>query len=157
MATRRPLTFASLDDAVADAENLLAKGYEKCGNWTLGQCCGHVAHWLECGMNGFPKPPAPIRLFLWIARNSFGPGKLKQMMAGGQMPSGKPTMPESIPPATTDDAAAVARFKETVAKVKRFAGTPVPSPFFGPMDRDTWLRLNCVHAAHHLSFLVPRA
>ena len=38
-------------------------------------------------------------------------------------------------------------------RVNRFAGTPVPSPFFGPMDRDTWVKLNCVHAAHHLRFL----
>jgi hypothetical protein len=97
-------------------------------------------------------------LFLWIARNTFGPGKLKQYLAeGGEMPAGKPTMPQSIPAPNCDDAEGVAKFKEVVERVNRFAGTPVPSPFFGPMDRDTWVKLNCVHAAHHLRFLIPKS
>ena len=72
------------------------------------------------------------------------------------MPAGKPTMPQSVPPPGGDDAAGVARIRETVERVRAFAGPPLPSPFFGPMDRDTWVKLNCVHAAHHLSFLVPK-
>jgi hypothetical protein len=83
MATRRSLSFDSLDAAVADAEKLLAGGYEKHGQWSLGQVCGHLANWLGYAMDGFPKAPPPIRLMLWLARHSIGPAKLKQYLAGG--------------------------------------------------------------------------
>ena len=155
-ATRRTLNFDSLDASVADAENLLASGYDKAGQWSLGQVSGHLANWLGFAMDGFPKAPPPIRLMLWLARHSVGPKKLKHVLATGDMGIGKPTMPQSIPPADTDDREGVTRFAEVVSRVNRFAGTPLPSPFFGPMDRDTWVKLNCVHAAHHLSFLTPK-
>ena len=107
-------------------------------------------------MDGFPKAPPPIRLMLWLARHSIGPKKLKQYLATGDMGFGKPTMPQSVPAPGADDRDGVAKFREMVERVNRFAGTPLPSPFFGSMDRDTWVKLNCVHAAHHLSFLVPK-
>lgn len=156
MMARRALKFESLDAAVADAEKLLASGYDKAGQWSLGQCCGHLANWLGYAMDGFPKAPPPIRLMLWMARHSIGPGKLKQYLASGDMGTGKPTMPASIPSPDADDREGVQKYRETVERVNRFAGTPLPSPFFGPMDRDTWVKLNCVHAAHHLSFLAPK-
>ena len=154
---RRTVKFDTLDAAVADAEALLSKGYEKTGQWSLGQCCGHLANWLGFAMDGFPKAPVPIRMFLWIARNTIGPGKLKQYLANGDMGTGKPTMPQSVPAPGGDDRDGVAKFRETVDRAKMFAGTPRPSPFFGPMDREAWVKLNCVHAAHHLSFLVPKS
>ena len=157
MPTRQSLSFATLDAAVADAEMLLARGYDKAGNWDLSQVCGHLANWLGYAMDGFPRAPLPIRMMLWIARNTIGPGKLKQYLATGDMGLGKPTMPQSVPAPGGDDAAGVAKFRETVDRVRRFAGMPLPSPFFGLMDRDTWVKLNCVHAAHHLSFLVPKS
>ena len=156
MVVRRSLKFASLDDAVADAERLLAAGYDRARQWSLGQCCGHIASWLGYAMDGFPKPPAPLRMLMWVLRHTVGPGALTRVLANGEMKPGLPTSPQSVPAPTPDDAAGVAKLKETVARVNAFAGTPLPSPFFGPMDRDTWVRLNCVHAAHHLSFLTPK-
>ena len=154
--SRRTLRFATLHDAVADAEMLLAKGYDKTGQWNLGQCCGHLVNWLGYAMDGFPKAPPPIRLMLWMARHSVGPGMLKKVLASGEMGTGKPTMPASVPKPDADDREGVAKYRAMVERANRFAGTPLPSPLFGPMDRDTWVKLNCVHAAHHLSFLVPR-
>ena len=40
---RRTLTFASLTDAVHEAEGMLANGYIKVGSWSLGQVCGELA------------------------------------------------------------------------------------------------------------------
>jgi hypothetical protein len=157
MVARRTLKFASLDDAVADAEHLLAAGYDKAGQWSLGQCSGHIANWLGYAMDGFPRPPAPLRMLMWVLRHTVGPGALGRVMKSGEIKAGAPTMPQSVPAPNSDDAAEVAKLKETVARANAFAGTPLPSPFFGPMDRDTWVRLNCVHAAHHLSFLTPRS
>ncbi len=154
--TRRTLSFDSLDAAVADAERLLANGYDKTAQWNLGQCCGHLANWLGFAMDGFPKAPAPIRFMLWMGRNTVGPSMLKKVLATGTMGAGKPTMPASVPAADADDREGVEKFKAMVDRANRFAGPPLPSPLFGTMDRDTWVKLNCVHAAHHLSFLTPR-
>jgi hypothetical protein len=145
-----------LDEAIQDAEILLATGYDKTGKWTLGQSCGHLANWLSYAMDGFPKVPVPLRPLFWLARHSIGPRKLKQVLASGDMGVGNPTMPQSVPAPDADDRDGVAKYREMVERANRFAGTPLPSPLFGPMDRDTWVNLNCVHAAHHLSFLVPK-
>jgi hypothetical protein len=66
-------------------------------------------------------------------------------------------MPASVPPGDADDREGVEKLRVMVDRANRFAGPPLPSPFFGPMDSETWLRLNRVHAAHHLSFLSPKA
>lgn len=154
--SRRTLAFAALGEAVADAERLLEKGYDKTGQWNLGQICGHLANWLGYAMDGFPKAPPPIRLMMWMARHTMGPGILKKILASGEMRGGNPTAPQSVPAADADDREGVARFRKMVERANRFAGVPLPSPFFGPMDRDTWVKLNCVHAAHHLRFLLPK-
>jgi hypothetical protein len=153
--TRRQLKFQSLDDIVRDAETLLAKGYDKAGNWDLSQCCNHLTFWLTCPLDGFGKPPLPVRAFLWLARNTVGPGQLKKILANGFPPGGM-TDPASVKPSDGDDAAAVAKLKQAVERFRDHAGPIVPSPFFGPMTKETATQLQLTHAAHHLSFLVPK-
>ena len=153
---RRTLQFASLDDVVRDAEHLLAAGYERAGNWDLAQCCTHVAEWMRFPVEGFPKPPLPIQALLWMARNTVGPKKLRQYLDGGAMGTGKPTMPQTVIPSGGDAVVAVAKLGESVARFQAFTGTIHPSPFFGPMSKDDVMKLQLLHAAHHLSFLVPK-
>ncbi len=156
MAARRDLSFATLDDAVRDAERLLAAGYDKAGNWDLAQCCGHVAEWMRYGMDGFPRGPLPVRALLWGLRNTFGRRLLLKTLAAGKMPTGGPTAPQSVFPAGQDDAVGVAKLRDVVGRMVAFSGEPVPSPMFGRLTRDEWLRMHQLHAAHHLSFLVPK-
>ena len=146
MPERRKLTFATLNDVVRDAEVLLATGYERAGNWDLAQVCGHPADWMTFPVEGFPKPPLPIRMMLGLVRVTLGPGMLRKYLATG-MPAGKPTMPQSVHPAGGD---AAARFAA-------FPGPVHPSPLFGAMDKATATKLQLVHCAHHLSFLVGPA
>jgi hypothetical protein len=92
---------------------------------------------------------------LWALRKTIGRGMYEKYMATG-MPAGKPTMPDSVPPPGGDPAAAVARLRDAAARFKAHAGEIVPSPLFGPLTKEEATRLQLVHAAHHLSFLVPR-
>ena len=153
--TRRPLKFDSLAEVVRDAQNLLANGCDRAGNWDLAQCANHLAFWMTCPIDGFGKGPVPVRMFLWIARNTFGPGKLKSVLANG-FPPGGPTDPNSVKPTGGDAEEAVAKLTAAAARFAAYDGPIVPSPFFGPMDKDTALKLQLVHSAHHLSFLVPK-
>jgi hypothetical protein len=154
-AARRVLKFDSLGDAVRDAEQLLARGYEKAGTWDLAQVCGHLANWMTYPLDGFPKPPAPIRAVLWVLRKTVGRAKFEQYLARG-MPAGKPTMPDSVPPPGGDPAAAVARLRGAAERFQAHTGEVHPSPLFGAMTKDEATRLQLVHCAHHLSFLTPK-
>ena len=68
----RKLSFASLDEVAADAENRLTKGYDKAGNWDLAQVAGHVAEWMRFPIEGFPKPPIFIKPMLWLMKVTAG-------------------------------------------------------------------------------------
>jgi Protein of unknown function (DUF1569) len=156
MVARRTLKFATLDEVVRDAENLLANGYDRAGTWSLAQCCGHLVYWLTAPLDGFGNAPLPIAVFLWFARNTFGPKKLKQYIADRSFPAGAPTDPKSVPTADSDDRGAVEQLKLAAMRLKNHTGVILPSPMFGPMDKETAVKLQLVHCAHHLSFLVPK-
>jgi hypothetical protein len=156
MAVRRELRFDSLDDVVRDAEQLLAKGYDKAGNWDLAQACGHLANWMSYPLDGFPRPPLPIRLLLAVMRNTVGKRELRRVLDSGRMPAGGPTVRESVPPAGGDAAAAVARLRTAAERFRDHPGPVHPSPLFGALTKDEATRLQLVHCAHHLSFLIPK-
>src|SRR5262249_15626952 len=90
---RRKLTFATLDDVVRDAENLLAKGYDKAGNWDLAQVCSHLAEWMRFPMDGFPKIPLLLRPMFWLVRATVGKKMREKVLAEGFSAGGR-TMPQ---------------------------------------------------------------
>jgi hypothetical protein len=155
-AQRRQLQFGSLDDVIRDAERLLARGYEKAGSWDLAQVCNHLADWMGFQIDGFPKPPAPIRAVLWVMKKTIGRKKLLQYLADKSFPAGKPTMPQTVYAAGGDAQAAAERLRQNVERLKAYTGRIVPSPLFGPMTKDEAVGMQLVHAAHHLSFLIPK-
>jgi len=152
---RRKLSFATLDEVVGDAENLLAKGYERAGNWDLAQVAGHLANWLSYPVEGFPKVTLVLRPVAWLVRTTAGKRMRDGIIANGFKP-GTRTVPETVPVAGGNPADAVARLRQAAERLKAHTGPIVPSPLFGPMDKDTAVRLQLRHCEHHLSFLVPR-
>jgi len=152
---RRKLSFATLDEVVADAENLLARGYDKAGNWDLAQVAGHVAQWMRFPIEGFPKPPIFIKPILWLMKVTSGRKLLERTLSEGFSPGGH-TMPETVPPPGGNSAEAVARLRSAVERWKAHTSEVYPSPLYGAMTKDTALQLQLKHAAHHLSFLVPK-
>jgi hypothetical protein len=149
------LTFDSLDDVVRDAEHLLAAGYERAGNWDLAQCCTHLAEWMRFPVEGFPKMPLAVRPIIWLIRTTSGKRMREKVLAEGFSAGGR-TMPQTVPAPGGDPAAAVARLKAAAGRFQAHAGPVHPSPVFGPMNKDEATKLQLVHCAHHLSFLVPK-
>ncbi|MCE9563709.1 MAG: DUF1569 domain-containing protein [Planctomycetes bacterium] len=151
---RRKLSFATLDEVVADAENLLAKGYDRAGNWDLAQVCLHLADWLRFPVEGFPVPFV-MRPMFWLLRNTFGPGMKRKVLAEG-MPAGNPTIRSTVAVSGGDPTAAVAKLKEAAKLFANHTGRIRVSPIFGKMDKEETLRLQLRHCEHHLSFLIPK-
>lgn len=153
---RRDLRFSNLDEVIADVEILRARGYEKAGNWNLAQVCGHLANWLGYPVNGFPKAGCLVGSILGLMRVTVGKKLLRKTLARGSMRAGGQTMPESVPAATEDEAGAAAKLKEAARRFKEHPGEYHPSPLFGQLTRDEALKLQLIHCAHHLSFLIPK-
>jgi Protein of unknown function (DUF1569) len=154
---RRKLDFNSFDEVLADAERLLQSGYEKAGNWDLAQVCGHLAEWLRFPLDGYPSVPLLIAPMIWAVRKLAGRKMRDRILNSGRFQTGGRTLPQTVPPPGGDEAAAVAQLRQTIERFKRHDGPFHPSTLYGQMTRDEWTRLNLIHCAHHLSFLVPRS
>ena len=154
---RRPLEFSSLDEVVNDINALLENGYESVGKWDLAQCCGHLNEWMRFPMDGYPKPNLVVGLILGFVKMMRGKSMLAGILQKKTFPEGGPTMPDTVFNAgSRDDGQVVSEFAGTIDRLKNYQGKIQPSPLFGEMDRDTMIKLQLVHCAHHLSFLLPR-
>ncbi|HJZ92611.1 MAG TPA: DUF1569 domain-containing protein, partial [Gemmataceae bacterium] len=107
-------------------------------------------------VEGFPKAPAPIRAILWVLRKTGGRKKLLTYIGSGTFPAGRPTIPETVLPPGGDPREAVEKLRRSAERLKGYSGPIVPSPLFGSMTKDEAVRMQLVHCAHHLSFLVPK-
>ncbi len=154
--TRRTLKFATLADAVRDAQALLAKGYDKAGKWSLGQACYHLALWVRYPLDGFPPLPAWQRPLAWALRNTVAPAYTRRVMASGKVPTGIPAPLGTVPPTAVADADGVTQYEAQVDRLRDYQGVPHCSPLLGQLSNAELKTLSCVHAAHHLSFLVPK-
>ena len=56
---RRPLRYATFDDLLADAHQLATHGYDRVGNWSLGQIAYHDRFGRLTGFCFTPGPDGP--------------------------------------------------------------------------------------------------
>ncbi len=89
-------------------------------------------------------------------RKTIGRKKLLGYLKDKTFPAGKPTMPQTVHPPGGDERAAVEKLKQAVERLKAYTESIVPSPLFGHMTKDEAVGMQLVHAAHHLSFLIPK-
>ena len=154
-ATRRQLVWTDLEEVIADVDRLASSGHKSSGKWNLTQCCGHLADWMTFPLEGFPKPPWPIRLLLIILKPVIGQRQLRKMLRSRVMPKGIPTSPETVYLSNREESEEIARLKRAIAKLQASDGPYHSSPLFGDMSREDLFQLQVIHAAHHLSFLTP--
>ena len=152
---RRTLRFETIDDALAEAERLVAADREgrlaRAGNWSLGKTLGHLATWTEFALNGYPREvhaPLPVRVILRMMR-----GRIlnKGMVPGvkvGRLPGGTVGLDE-VPPEV-----GLARWRTALHRLKASAPT-IDNPAFGRLTHEEWVKLNLRHAELHLGNQVP--
>jgi hypothetical protein len=147
---RRELTFLDYADVIAEIDRLASRGYERTGQWTLGQVCRHLSYYMRGSLEGYP-----FRL-PWIIRKLIGGRLLRKLLSDAPMPSGKPTVPASRPPDHVPEERAVAEARELLERLRAHTGPVHPSPIFGTLTPEQARALHLKHAAHHLGFLVPK-
>ena len=155
-AERRRLRFTSIDDAIAEAERLVAadrSGQLDCvGIWKLGQALGHLATWANFAFDGYPpevRAPLPVRMILRMMR---GTVLKKGMTAGvriGKLPGGTVGLEEM------DAEEGLRRFRAAMERLRKSPPT-ISNPVFGPLTHEQWIQLNLRHAELHLGFQCPR-
>jgi len=154
--TKRSLKYEHTDAMLGDVRSLLEAGYLSHGNWTLGQACGHVADWMRYPIDGFPRPPLPIRLLLWTMKHTIGPSMKRKILAEG-FSGGMATAPQSVPDAAHfSDQQGLEKLQQTVEHVAAYDGPFHPSPLFGEMDKAMLITITLLHAEHHLGYLEPK-
>ena len=148
MPERRNLNYASTADVAADIRRLRDAGYDKCGQWSLPQACHHLN--VTCRFVMSPAEPQ--------ANTPEQDGRrpmLARVMETGKLPPGIEA-PEAVRPPADAPESAVDDLLATLAAFERFPGPFRPHRLFGNLSHAEMRRLTLIHAAHHLSHLVPR-
>jgi hypothetical protein len=150
-AARRELHFETLDDILADAEQVTAGPHHATGNWTAAQNLWHVA--FTIGMLGrgldqsFPLPMKVLGRVLRTFKMHVKPIK------PGLNPPSKVAAVFHPPEETTLDAA-LQKLRDEIAYANE-NGMPHPSPLFGKLPPDQAVAMQCRHAELHLGFIHP--
>jgi hypothetical protein len=155
---RRALRFSTLADVKADLLELHSRSYTKNGKWDLSQVAEHLSDWMAFPMDGFPQMPFVIKLLIGAMRVTRGKSLYKKFVANQRMPTGQPTMPQTVHlPSTANDGnqRSVERLITLIDRLEGFRGPIHPSPLFGALNYDELVALQLAHCAHHFSFLVP--
>jgi len=146
---RRELDFTDLDQLTAELTRLRDTGYTPEGNWSLGQTCDHLAIFFRGSLEGFSQRVP------WLIRVLFGKLILRSILKNRGMREGVKVPKSFLPGEPGDDAQSVETLLGLIDRFRAHSGDYQPSPFFGHLSRERWIELHLIHAAHHLSFLVP--
>ena len=152
MIKRRRIRFESAAQVAADARWLLAGGYQCARRWTLAKVCEHLSQTIEASVDserGFGGFKAPLRYRV------VGRPVMHLILLSRWIPAGV-KLPEAVLPKSEDDPKAVGRLTRALEAMEKHQGVWSAHPFFGRMTDRQWRAYHLVHAAHHLSFLVPR-
>ena len=145
---RRELQLADLDAVLNECRRLLETGYQRHGNWSLGQICNHLRLTIDANVQGYPTWMMLIGLPLRpLLRRWFLP-KLMQ----GISPVGIRTAGRFVPAQDLSDAEEI-NLLETSIRQFRNAESLHGHPGFGQMSKEDFEQFHLVHAVHHLRFL----
>lgn len=146
-ATRRSgLSFDTEDQIIAEIDRL-RRGYARTGDWSLSQACWHLNIGTQARMK--PGPHAPDTPEQTARRPM-----LEKVLATGDLPEGI-TAPEPMLPPTSSDDSAIDALIASLRQFKTFTGEIAPHRLFGKLSDADARKLNRIHCARHLSFLVP--
>lgn len=148
---RRDLRLETLDAVLEECESLMSTGYERHGNWSLGQMCNHMRLTMESNMHGYPAWMSILGLPL---RPILRRVALPRLLRGNSI-KGVKTAGMFVPSDALDDAEELRKFRECIHAFVSTTSPLHPHPGFGRMSHEEFERFHAAHSAHHLAFLTP--
>ncbi len=149
---RRTIDFRSANEVIDEIALLRGGAYDRAGNWNLTQICQHLSGTMDGGMDGFGfRVPWILRATVveWGFRFA-----LKRRKLGSGFPTFKilkPSYHESI-----DDDSIIDACIASCRRASEFDGSLKEYALLDNLSVKDWQDFMWIHAAHHLSFLVPR-
>lgn len=147
---RRRLNHLNFDEVLADVERLRQEGYERVGEWELGQIADHLAGTIHGSIHGFPFQMP------WVFRRFYGPSAFKKILEVRRLKSGVKLPPSARPPRDAPLAPAVERLASAIREFEAHDGHLQEHPMLGKLSKEDWRQFHLIHCSHHLGFLVPR-
>src|SRR5262249_26125168 len=127
---------------------------QKGGNWSLDQCCQHLARWIEFSIDGFPfKYPWYLRLIGRLVRVASWHWLVWMLLRPGFVnpPSARAVEPDS----SVSAGDGVKYLLQQISRIESGERMVQPSPVEGPITHDQWCYFHLRHAELHLSFQIP--
>lgn len=151
MPGRRELSFDRLDQVMSEVDRLVAGGHSTVGRWSLAEILQHLASTLRMTIEPPPgqKPPP------WLIRKTIGPLVLRRILKSGRMPEGLKGPAALMPRPGTDARDEAQQLRAAIRLFLDCFPESYDHPFFGRVSRPNFTRLQCIHCAHHLSFVLP--
>jgi hypothetical protein len=148
-AQRRELHFSSLNEILADAEQVLSKPHRTLGSWSGGQICQHLAKTMDVMLNDVTlRTPLVLRILGPMVKRFV---LTRPMRPGFKLPSWAAS---TLLPAQVSDEEGLAHLRRSIGRLLACADLK-PHPIFGKLTLDEAVRLHCRHAELHLSHIVP--
>ncbi|WDI43927.1 DUF1569 domain-containing protein [Bremerella sp. P1] len=145
VAGRRDLHYSTLQDVLADAQELAAAGsVQTLGNWTPAQVFEHLAKAFEMSLDGATfQAPLPLR---WVAQTFLKKNLLTKGVPSGFKANGQ-VMPGDVP---TEEG--LAHLEDAVG---RYLLEPqrAKHPLLGNLSQEEWTQFHLRHCEMHMSFL----
>jgi len=142
---KRKLKLQNADEVAAEVRRL-RRGCGKVGNWSFQQICWHLNAAMTFGMS--PGPHTPVQV------DAAARAKLAEILAGGEITGVK--APERVVPPEQVPDEVVDQFLATLERFKTFPGPFAPHRLFGEVAHADYVRLQLIHASHHLGHLIPK-
>ena len=128
----------------------LRRGHTTVGNWTLAQICRHLATVCSRVVDLPASTPRDPSLEL-------GEERKREVLETAVSPKDCPRLRASCREGGLDEGEEAENLRQAIAYFQSSPGPVAPHRLFGPLTRDEWHRLQCIHCAHHLSFAIPGA
>ena len=145
------MDLKDLDAVLAETSSLHERGYEKAGEWDLGQACCHCAMAIRETVDGFTfNPSGLMRLMVKLM------GMKKKLFASRQIKAGLKAPASMVPSEGLDASKEIESLRQAIEHFKSHEGQYLSRPVFGVLSNDEWHQFHTIHTMHHLSFLVPK-
>ncbi|HEX3358858.1 MAG TPA: DUF1569 domain-containing protein [Tepidisphaeraceae bacterium] len=147
--SRRELQFSNTSELKSDIQKLRKTPHKQLGNWSLAKTCWHLETAIRLRMVPGPFPPNTPE------QNATRP-RLEEILSSGQLPSGIQAPDPAVPPADAADAS-IDTLLATIDRFDSYKEPFAPHRIFGNLTDAEVRKLNLIHCAHHLSYLVPQS